>query len=172
MNKPINLKPLSALLAEREAAQKLLADVTEFPTLYAITKEEAIKRCIDATAALDAEADKLIGAALTDAQGKARVRTITASDIAVALDEVERRLDISKRAMDGIHVTIDPNAQNFPNAYKGIPTSTIFRATYKRDHWTLDAIWRGVTLPSSRRVIVEHTAESEKAVMNRFRAWG
>lgn len=162
MNKPINLKPLSHLLRD-------LVDAKAFNAYAGLNSANGYSGAVAAAtrAALDQ-----IDSAIAAAQGKARVRTISAIDIATALAEVEYRLNIPKCAMDGIHVTIDINAQNFPNAYKGIPTSTIFRATYKRDHWTLDAIWRGVTLPASRRFIVEHTAESEKAVMNRFRAWG
>ncbi len=107
---------------------------------------------------------------LAEVQERAKARLISADRILLTLTDVEETLDIPKKDMNGITVTIDDNAQSFPNAYKGIPESTRFTATYKNG-WRVTEICRAPTCSRSRRVVVEHTDESRAALINRFTAW-
>ena len=107
---------------------------------------------------------------LAEVQERAKARLISAERILLTLTDVEETLGIPKKAMNGISVTIDDNAQRFPNAYKGIPESTQFTAEYKNG-WRVTDICRAPTRSPSRRVTVEHTDESRAALINRFTAW-
>lgn len=85
-----------------------------------------------------------IAEAIKEAEGKARSRTITPDDIMEDLCAVQNHLRISKTAMKGITVTINHNAQTFPNAYKkmGNPESTYFSAEHNGKGWKLTEIYR------------------------------
>ena len=111
---------------------------------------------------------KHIDPAIKDAQGRARVRTLDGICIFRTLVEVENRLGISKSAMNGIVVSIDPWAMSFPNSYNGIPMSTQFTATYKDRHWVLTRICRTECKPASRHIFIVHTEDSKAALVKRF----
>ena len=78
---------------------------------------------------------------LKTVQKGARVRTITAEKILSYLACLERDLHIPRRCLNGLKVRIDCNAQNYANAYNGIPFSTQFEAEY-RNGWKITAIER------------------------------
>lgn len=109
--------------------------------------------------------------AISDAQGKSRERIICPCDIISDLRDVEEKLGISKQAMDGITVSIDHHAQNFPRAYKYRAQSTRFEAVFKNGSWRITDIRRDDTRRESQKVIVTHTEESKKALLNRFTVW-
>lgn len=115
-----------------------------------------------------AELLKPIDKALEEVQTRARVRCLDAVEIIEALIDVEKKLDIPKKAMDGIVVDVDVNAQAFPGAYKGIPESTQFRATYKKDHWQLVSVYRDECRRPSARFVIAHTEASKQALIDRF----
>lgn len=106
--------------------------------------------------------------AIKDAEGRATVRTIDAADVCKSLLEIEQKLDISKKAMDGIKVAVDYHAQKFPNAYKHIPYSTQFSAEYKNGSWRLSGIAREETHSPGAAVTVAHTPESKAAILDRL----
>ena len=101
-------------------------------------------------------------------QCRARARLISAEEIPMALLGLERTLGITKKALHGVSVTMDLNAQQFPGAYKGIPESTIVSAVYKSGSWRITDIRRDRTRAPSNAVTVEHTEESRKALLYRF----
>lgn len=105
---------------------------------------------------------------ISKAEGRATARTITVKDMLDALECVEKTLGIHKKDMIGITVDIDVNAQDFPNAYKYTPESTQFRAIYKKSGWDLIAVSRERTRSARRTYIIEHTAESKKAIIDRM----
>lgn len=71
-------------------------------------------------------------------QGRASVRTINSFDELVSICKgIEKRVGISKRAMDGTTVHYDFR-QHFPNAYKFRPESTHFDLTHKSGKWCID----------------------------------
>lgn len=116
-------------------------------------------------------AEKLT-AALDEVQSRCTVRTVDAITVINDLIDIQAKLGISKKALKGVKVTIDHNAQSFPNAYKYIPESTIITAEYKSGgYWSITGISRKACHGPSRAVIVEHTEESKKAIIDRLTAF-
>ena len=76
-------------------------------------------------------------------QGRARVRTICVEDIIDTCDSVQKKLNISQTALEGVQITVDRHAQKFPAAYNGRPESTIFQAVYSGRKWRLLKVYRG-----------------------------
>lgn len=109
-----------------------------------------------------------LGAAIREAEGRAKVRTIDADDVAAALHDLEKRLGISKKSMEGLHVTVDLHAHRFSNAYKGIPESTIFDAEYRRGAWRVVDIRRDRTRAPSNAIVVRHTEQSRQAIIDKY----
>ena len=109
-----------------------------------------------------------LNTALDTVQKRCRERTITAQEIMNTLDDITKKLDISKRAMDGVSVEFDLNAQRFPNAYKYTPMSTIVSATYKNGKWTNVQITREQTRRPGKKYCIEHTENSKAALLERF----
>ena len=105
--------------------------------------------------------------AINEAEGYSRARTITAYQIVTILDDVLTTLSISKKSMEGVHVTVDINAQKFPTTYNYRPESTYFHAVYKSGSWRIDRIWRD-TCRGSKTVIIHHTEASKEALIERF----
>lgn len=105
--------------------------------------------------------------AIKEAEGRASARTITAEEILSTLIRIEDDLHISKKAMNGINVTVDINSQSFPKAYKYTPESTHFSAEYKNGSWRLTDIYRA-ECKSSFHIHIEHTEESKKAIIERL----
>lgn len=153
MKKPINLKP--AQQAYETWQGKLLRRAPI---------EEA-QCCKDAF--IQASND-LLGEAIKMAEGRASVRTITADEIVTALCDTFETLGISKKAMDGVEVSIDLNAQDFPSAYKYTPESTIVDAIYKGGSWRVTSICRDACRRYSQRIRVKHTEASREAILSRF----
>lgn len=104
---------------------------------------------------------------IQEAQGRATVRLIKEDDIYRWLDVVERRLGITKKAMQGVFVHIDPNAQDFPRAYKYTPESTQFDAYYKNGTWRLIRIARGIC--EKKRIHIELSASAKEAILNKYK---
>ena len=106
-------------------------------------------------------------AEIKTAEGRARVRTLDAEDICKAIREVEDRLNgITKKAMKGIVFVYDVNAQTFPNAYKGIPESTLFKAEFDGKEWRIVDIWRGTCRNKSAHITL--TEEAKKAILDKI----
>jgi len=91
---------------------------------------------------IDATHAEKINAAIKAAEGKATARKITADDIIDCVDRINRHLGIPKCKMDGCAAYCDVNAQRYPNAYRGIPQSTQFRAENIRGNWYLTDVSR------------------------------
>ena len=81
--------------------------------------------------------DKL-NKAIDKAQGpRISARTITADDIRSMVERIEKRLAtmLLKRDWKGLKFNCDPNAQSFPGAYKGVPSSTQFTLERGASGW-------------------------------------
>lgn len=172
--KPINIKnAMQACEAYNNSLrQKLHAErLCDMNPDVSWVKEDYIealgKMEVDYIAFRDA-ANAALRSTIEAVQGRARVRLVSAEEIALALLRLERTLGITKKAMHGVSVTMDLNAQQFPGAYKGIPESTIFSAVYKSGSWRITDIRRDRTRAPSNAVTVEHTEESRKALLYRF----
>ena len=106
--------------------------------------------------------------AIQSAEGRASARTILPWDIARKLNEIEDKLGIAKKALEGVSVDVDIHAQDFPKAYKYTPESTQFSAVFRGGSWRITNIERNSTRRYGREVVVTHTDESRKAILDRF----
>lgn len=113
-----------------------------------------------------------IDAAIRTAEGRASVRQISAKLIITVADGIAARLAIPKKAMVGIRVEADPNAQQFPNAYKYTPESTHFTMIYKPGGWYLTDIMRAPTKAPTRAYSVVLTDEAKQAIVERSQCFG
>lgn len=113
------------------------------------------------------EATATLTEAIEEAQKRCTARTIDAYTVCRNLEEVERRLDLPKRALEGISVTVDPNAQDFPKAYKYTPESTVFSATYKSGSWKITEVTREKTAKLFQGTRVTLTEEAKAEVIAR-----
>lgn len=123
----------------------------------------------------DAVAAKL-QPALDEAQKSARVRIIDISDMEYAIEKAENIISgagwhkITKKALEGTEIVIDCNAQTFPNAYKGIPESTFFRAVYHSGKWQVTAFWRGRTVSERQGIKIKLPDSAKIAIIAAIQA--
>lgn len=120
--------------------------------------------------ALEAELREIlrpVTAELDEVQKRCSARCISAEQIIDTLYRIQTQLGISKKAMNGIWVDVDINAQTFPGAYKGIPESTRFVAEFKNGTWRLTDVKRERTRTHGR-AIIHHTDASRQAILDRF----
>ena len=111
--------------------------------------------------------DKL-QAALNEAQGKSRERTITVNDIICSTRDVEEELKIPKKYMVGIRVVSDQCCQNFPNAYKHTPYSTQYGMERTASGWFLTWVERRPTKKAGNQYNLELTEAAKMALVDRF----
>lgn len=111
--------------------------------------------------------DKL-QAALNDAQGNSRERTITVDDIINSIKDVEEELKIPKKYMVGIKVVSDQRCQNFPNAYKYTPYSTQYGMERTASGWFLTWVERKPTKRAGNYYNLELTEATKTALVYRF----
>lgn len=117
--------------------------------------------------------DDRITAALEAVQGRCKARTIDADDIKNAIAQMEGFFGIPKCKLDGLRIDCDVNAQNFPNAYRFVPESTIFSAENRKGKWYITSIRRAPTYAPTRAVQVCHMPEAmEEAIIARHSKFG
>lgn len=132
-------------------------DIEKYKKAYDDSKAEFINLASKADAVLD------------ETQKKCKVRTINMIDVCKALTEINEKLSIQKKSMEGITVHIDINSQSFPKAYKYIPESTHFEATYKNGQWIITDVYRDICRPNNSTMCL--TDEAKQAVLNRLTKW-
>lgn len=165
MKKNINIKAAMQALREAETAYSEVKYAGHYSGKDRLEKAKANYESKQAIFKELAEA--ALGDAIREAEGRATARTLTAATIVEALAIVEDKLNITKKAMEGIVVTADWNAQSFPRAYKYTPESTHFSAVYKAGSWRVTNIWRD-RCTSGERFTVTHTDVSRAALIERF----
>lgn len=144
-------------------------EMEAFKQRYYTTKSNDYSKVMEANKHFNNAAEKLTSA-ITEAEGRARVRLLNARDICKALDIVENKIgSITKKSMEGIHICVDVNAQNFPNCYKGSPESTIFCAEYRKGHWYITDIHRGYTARKNHGYTIHLTEEAKAAILDKIR---
>lgn len=107
-----------------------------------------------------------INEAIKKAEGRATARTVTAKDILKAVEDLEHKLGILKKDMEGITAVIDVNAQDFPRAYKYTPDSTIVEIVRKKSGWSLVDVERDWTRSTKHKYAVKLTPEAEQAIID------
>lgn len=110
--------------------------------------------------------------ALNRIQSRSRVRTVTVKDVYEAAEHVERKLGITKKALEGVRVHVDLAAQTFPNAYHGIPESTQFDMVFTKRFWRVTKVSREQCESSGRDYRVTFTEDARKALVERFESFG
>ena len=102
-------------------------------------------------------------------QGKATARIITRyEDLEDICAGIERKLGISKKAMQGVKAHYH-FGQQFPSAYKYTPESTHVIVEYRSGHWVLITAYRD-TCPNRRTCCdIMLTADAEKAILDAYR---
>ena len=110
-----------------------------------------------------------IQTAIDAVQDKARVRTIDADDV---FDYCERISDIyrmiPKKNLSGSEFSIDNHAQNFPNAYKGIPESTQFTLLYKSGNFYLTDVARRQTQREYHDITARLSEEARASLLDAY----
>ena len=105
---------------------------------------------------------------LDEVQRRATARVIDADDVLQALKGIEKRLHVSKSALDGTIARVDVHAQKFPNAYKrkGTPESTFFTAQNVRGKWFVIDVSRCPTASYTRAVVLQLSETTKAAIIS------
>ena len=114
------------------------------------------------------QAAEKVTAELEALQHRCSARTIDIFDICFELAYIDNKLVIAKKAMEGITVVVDHHAQNFPNAYKYTPESTIFEAVYRKGSWWITDIRRANTRRSGHGTQITLTDEAKTAILAKY----
>ena len=102
-------------------------------------------------------------------QGKATARTISAKLVAQYAEKLETKLNkmgLTKKLRKGLLVIVDPNAQDFPRAYKYEPISTTFYLERGSSDWFISSIDRTRCGNVEFLIVSKITPEQEKAIVN------
>lgn len=105
---------------------------------------------------------------LDNLQARCSARKISAHDILETLYLYDRKLGISAKAKEGIQVSVDFNAQDFPSAYKYTPESTHFSAVYKSGSWRVLCVRRDITRRRSQQIDATLTAAAKEALVAKY----
>ena len=101
------------------------------------------------------------------ANGKCKERILTYKNVEYSLKEIEEHLGIPKKDMIGIVVVVDPNAQDFPNAYKYTPYSIYYTAERKPSGWDVKPFGKYRTARASRMAVIELTDRAKEAIIEK-----
>ena len=107
--------------------------------------------------------------AIENAQPNAKVRTIDYKDIIKSVDKLQNRLDALMLRKDqvGAVCLIDPNAQDFPGAYKWAPESTGFEVIRYPSGWFITQLIRCGCATANNQYYLKLT-DSQKIAMVDF----
>lgn len=133
--KEFNTKNICKAYITYVEAKRRLKNVNEWNRERLKSEYNEVEATFEAKAA---KLNKIISAA----QGKAKERLIDAAAVCEALEDINDKLSITKKAMEGIKASVDINAQNFPSAYKYRAQSTRFTAVFRGGAWRITSIER------------------------------
>lgn len=108
---------------------------------------------------------------IIEAEGRATARTIKFENILEDIKQIEKKLNITKKAMTGVTVDVDHNAQDFPKAYKYTPDSTQYTIVRKSSGWDLVTIERWHTRKDGQTFIVKLTEEAKEAILKNMQCF-
>lgn len=106
-----------------------------------------------------------IEAAIDEAQGKAKERTINAYNVLSAPRIIREEYGISMKALEGCRFVCDPNAQDFPKAYKYKAMSTAFVVEVSKGSFKLVEVERTECKRSGCELEAELTEAAKEAIM-------
>lgn len=102
---------------------------------------------------------------LEDEQHRCSARLIGYSQIEEILQNVQKRLGITKKALEGTTADVDYHAQTFPNAYQYTPNSTQFSAVFEKGSWRLAWVCRAETRRGGHKVKLTLSESAKEAVL-------
>ena len=120
---------------------------------------------------IDEAHKRMIQEAIDEAEGQSRTRTIGAGTVIEDTATIAKYFGVSRRAMDGLVVDVDPYCQYFPNAYKdkGSPKSTHFKVQFMKRKAYLTAVYRDyVRTPGSYYIAEVMPDKLKEALIARF----
>lgn len=107
--------------------------------------------------------------AIDEAEGKAKVRTITAEALIAACNKMSAYLGIAPAHLKGVKAQIDLNSSDFRNSSSAYPSnSTIAYVEHTGKEWSLVDVARQFTQPSSRAVRFDLTDEAREWILKRM----
>lgn len=106
-----------------------------------------------------------IEAALNEVQNRAKARTISYEDILEAIENIEKKLNISKKAMIGIRARVSLHCERFSGLYKGIPMGTEFTIQRFPSGWFLVGVSRD-NVDHSRTYCLVLSESAKEAILN------
>lgn len=114
-----------------------------------------------------ASTDKLTAAIAAVEGSRVSARTITSEDVTKAVAQIEKRLSgmMLKKDWAGAAFCVDVHAQDFPNAYKGRPESTIFTVQRFASGWFVTDIRRGYTRSANNRIAPHRNTLNADAIV-------
>ena len=89
----------------------------------------------------DTNKDKIISI-IDAAQARARERLISYDHLLKAIKEIEGKLRITKKALEGTRASVDIHAQDFARAYRFRAESTHFSIIFENKRWRLISVAR------------------------------
>lgn len=106
--------------------------------------------------------------AINEAEGKARERKVTAKQLIACAEKLDKKLGIAPAHLKGVTARVDINAQDFPNAYKYTPESTVATLEHTGRAWALIDVKRDRTDIASKAVRFTLTEEAREWIVKRF----
>jgi len=108
---------------------------------------------------------------IDNVQADCRQRTINAQQVEMYAKMLEEKLEargLPKKLRMGFKFLVNPNAQNFPNAYKWTPISTNFLLERFSSGWFVTMIARDYC--SNKKLYIKSllTYEQKEAIINKF----
>ncbi len=103
-----------------------------------------------------------LNAAIREAEGKATVRTVSATGIIMVLNKVGS--NIAKSKLSGTKVHYD-GGQHFAKAYKYTPESTHWIAENIKGKWYITDIYRGICPNKTKNTHVEYSETAKQAII-------
>jgi hypothetical protein len=100
-----------------------------------------------------------------------RVRNAYAYHVKNMVEQIERDLlakKLSKKDWTWLRFSCNPNAQTFPNAYKGTPEATYFVIERFQSGWFLVDVKRDVCKGTPIRMVSQLTEDQKQAILNAF----
>ena len=120
---------------------------------------------------IDEKHAEKIAAVLETVQKRAKVRTITTEQVLDLPERLREFYGIPKKYLKGLRVCVDFNAQDFPNAYKYTPESTVINIEFSETKCYLtDAAREQCRKESEFIYSYELPEEMQKALLKRFKA--
>ena len=101
------------------------------------------------------------------ANGRCKERILTYNNVKRSLEEIERYLEICKKDMIGISVLVEPNAQDFPSAYRYIPYSIYYRAERKASGWDVTPFGKYKTARANHMADIHLTDRAKEAIIEK-----